>query len=132
MTSNAYICEKLEPCDVVERLGRFDGIALSLVCILIKQRCVQCGKYPLKTPGNGIFQTLNFKMSLDASALKNLCFWCEFQSWLLFVIRLLLKNVLTALLLTQKKLAGIMYQLLWCQKSDRNNVFFCNDILNSY
>ena len=44
MTFNAYICEKREPCDVVERLGHFDGIALSLVCILMKQRGVQCGK----------------------------------------------------------------------------------------
>ena len=54
-------------------------------------------KYLLKTPGNGISETLNFKMSLDASALKNLCLWCEFQSQLLFIISLLLKNFLTAL-----------------------------------
>ena len=38
------------------------------------------------------------KMSLDASALKNLCLWCKFQSHLLFIISLLLENVLTALL----------------------------------
>ena len=37
-------------------------------------------------------------MSLDASVLKNLCLWCKFQSRLLFIIRLLLKNFLTALL----------------------------------
>ena len=37
-------------------------------------------------------------MSLDASVLKNLCLWCEFQSRLLFIISLLLKNFLTALL----------------------------------
>ena len=54
-------------------------------------------KYLLKTPGNGISQTLNSRMFLDASALKNLCLWCEFQSHLLFVISLLLKNFLTAL-----------------------------------
>ena len=54
-------------------------------------------KYHLKTPGNGISQTLNSRMSLDASALKNLCLWCEFQSRLLFVISLLLKNFLTVL-----------------------------------
>ena len=50
------------------------------------------------TPGNAISKTLNFKMSLDALVLKNLCLWCEFQSRLLFIISLLLKNFLTALL----------------------------------
>ena len=43
------------------------------------------------------FETLNFKMSPDASALKNLCLWCEFQSRLLFIISQLLENILTAL-----------------------------------
>ena len=132
MTFNAYICETFELCDAVERLGHFDDIALSLECILMKQCGVHGGKYLLKTPGNGIFKTLNFKMSLDASALKNLCFWCEFQSRLLFIISLLLKNFLTALLLNQKKLATIIYQVLWCQKSDINNVTFYSDIFNSY
>ena len=47
-------------------------------------------------PGNTISETLIFKMSLDASALKSLCFWCEFQSRVLFIISLLLKNFLTA------------------------------------
>ena len=61
MTFSAYICETLEPCDVVERLGRFDCIVLSLVCILMKQRGVHGGKYSLKTLGNGIFWTLNLK-----------------------------------------------------------------------
>ena len=55
-------------------------------------------KYLLKTPGNRVSETLNSKMSLDASVLKNLCLWCEFQSRLLFVIRLPLKNFLTALI----------------------------------
>ena len=50
------------------------------------------------TPGNAISETLNFKMFLDALVLKNLCLWCEFQSRLLFIISLLLKNFLTALL----------------------------------
>ena len=36
-------------------------------------------------------------MSIDALALRNLCLWCEFQSHLLFIISLLLKNFLTAL-----------------------------------
>ena len=57
-------------------------------------------KIPLKTPGNAISETLNFHMSLDASALKNLCLWCEFQGHLLFIISLLLKKVLTALTIT--------------------------------
>ena len=58
---------------------------------------VHGGKYFLKTPGNAISKTLNFKMSLDASALKNLCLWWKFQSRLLFIISLILKIFLTAL-----------------------------------
>ena len=87
-----------EPCDVVERLGNFNGIILSLACILTKQHGVRGGKFLLKSPGNAISEALNFKMSLDASALKNLCLWYEFQSHLLFIISLLLKTFLTALL----------------------------------
>ena len=86
-----------ELCDVLERLRHFDGIRPSLACILMKQHCVRGGKYLLKTPGKTISETLNFKMSLDAVALKNLCLRCEFQSRLLLIINLLLKNVLTAL-----------------------------------
>ena len=78
----------LEPCDII----------LSLACILTKQYGVRGGKFLLKTPGNAISETLNFKMSLDASVLKNLYLWCKFQSHLLFIISLLLKNFLTALL----------------------------------
>ena len=66
-------------------------------CILRKADGIHSGKYILKTPGNAIFETLNFKMSLDALALKNLCLWYKFQSRLLFIINLLLKNFLTAL-----------------------------------
>ena len=90
-------CETFEPCDVVERLGHFDGIASSLACIPTKQHGVRGGKYLLNTPGDAISEILNFTMSLDASALKNVRLWCEFQSHLLFIISLLLKNVLTAL-----------------------------------
>ena len=50
------------------------------------------GKSLLKTSGNAISETLNFKMSLGASSLKNLCLWCELQSCLLFIISLLLTN----------------------------------------
>ena len=92
-----YICETFEPCNVVEHLGHFYGIVPSLACFLTKQHGVCSGKYLFKTPGNAISETLNFKISLDASALKNLCLWCKFQSHLLFIIGLLLKNVLTAL-----------------------------------
>ena len=63
--------------------------------------CNAVEKYLLKTPGNGLSQTLTYRMSLDASALKNLCLWCEFQSRLLFIISLLLKTFLTALEITQ-------------------------------
>ena len=43
--------------------------------------------------------SINFKMSLYASALKNLCLWCEFQSHIIIIIiSLLLNNFLTALL----------------------------------
>ena len=85
--------------DILERLGHFDGIVPSLACILMKQRGIRGGKYLLKTPGNAISEALNFKMSLDVSALKNLCLWWEFQSRLLFIISLLLKNFLTALMI---------------------------------
>ena len=81
----------------MECLAHFDGIVPSLACILTKQLDVRVGKYLLKPPGNDISETLNFKMCLDALALKNLCLWCEFQSCLLFIISLLLKNFLTAL-----------------------------------
>ena len=84
-------------CDVLERLGHFDGIVPSLLCILTKQHGICSGKCLLKTPGNAISATLYFKMSLAALALKNLFLWCEFQSRLLFIISLLLKNFLTAL-----------------------------------
>ena len=103
MTLNAYFINRFRPekcqlqhsklCDVVECLGHFDRIVPSLACMLTKQHDIRSGKYLLKT----ISETLNFKKSLDGSALKNLCLWCEFQSCLLFIISLLLKNVLTAL-----------------------------------
>ena len=81
----------------MEHLGHFDGIVPSLACILTKQHGVRSEKYLLKTPGNTISETLNFKISLDTSALKNVCLWCEFQNCLLFINSLPLKNFLTAL-----------------------------------
>ena len=71
----------------MERVGYFDDIVPSLACILTKQQGVRGGKYLLKTPGNAISETPNFKMSLDPLALENLCLWCEFQSNLLFLIQ---------------------------------------------
>ena len=65
-------------------------------------------KYLLKTPGNGISETLNSKMSLIALALKNLCLWCEFQSCQLFIISLPLKNFLTALILVKDLFKNII------------------------
>ena len=72
----------------MECLKHFNGIVPSLACILTKQHGVHGGKYLLKTPGNGISKTLNFKMSLVALALKNLCLWCEFQNRLLQALQL--------------------------------------------
>ena len=101
MSLNAFkqvkICEMFELCDVVEHLRHFGGVVSGLLCILTKQHGLCCGKYLLKPPGNSISETLSVKMSLDASALKNLYLWCKFQSCLLFIISLLLKNFLTAL-----------------------------------
>ena len=121
MTLNAYFINRFRPekcqlqrsklCDVVECLGHFDHIvpslADSLACMLTKQHDIRSGKYLLKT----ISETLNFKMSLDGSALKNLFLWCEFQSCLLFIISLLLKNVLTALVVGSFSGAVVSQQL---------------------
>ena len=99
--------ERFTPSDVLERLGHFDGIVPRLAFVLTKQDGVRCGKNLLKTPGNTISETLIFEMSLDASAPKNLCLWCEFQIRLLFIISLLLKNFLTALIVRDS------FFLLW-------------------
>ena len=85
----------------MEHLGHFNGIIPSLGCILIKQHGVRGGKCLLKTPGNAISESINFRMALDTSALKNLCLWGEFQSCLLFIISLLPKNFLIALYTSQ-------------------------------
>ena len=60
-------------------LGNFDGIVPSLACILEQQSWHLKWKIPLENPGNGISETLNFIMSLDTSAIKNLRLYCEFQ-----------------------------------------------------
>ena len=107
-----------ELCNVVEHLTHSDSIVSSLVFILTKQHGIRSGKFPLKTPGNAISETLYFKMSLDTLALKNLCLWWEFQSRLLFIISLLLKNFLTALrktYLQQKARSLLKIHCTWCQ-----------------
>ena len=92
MTLNAY-------------LNRFRSVKVS------PWPCSQCCEYsdenniasvventswkPLEMP---FLRLKRLKMSLDASALKNLGLWCKFQSHLLFIISLLLENFLTALL----------------------------------
>ena len=48
---------------------------------------------PLKNPWRRHYRDSDFKMSADTLALKSLCLWCEFQSHLLFIISLLLKNL---------------------------------------
>ena len=82
----------------MEHLGYSDSIVPSLACILTKQHGVHGGKNLLKNLET-ISESLDFKMSPDPSALKNLCLWCEFQSHLLFIISLLLINFLTTLAL---------------------------------
>ena len=54
-------------------------------------------KISFENPWKFHFWDSKCQMSLDASALKNLCLWCKLQSCLLCIISLLLKNFLTAL-----------------------------------
>ena len=61
-----------KPCDVLESLGHFNSIVVSLVCILMKQRAVCGEKCPLKTPANAISDTRIFKMFPNASAPQEL------------------------------------------------------------
>ena len=91
-TLNAYLNRLRSRSRSVERWGHFDSIVPSLVYILTKQHGVCGGKHYLKTPFNAIFETLNFEMSLDALALKNLFLSCEFQIHPLFIISPLLDN----------------------------------------
>ena len=96
MTLNTY-SNRVRPVKrlnraVLEHQEHFDSIVPSLACILTKHHGICSGKHLLKSPGNIICKSLIFKMSLDASALKSLCLWCEFQSHLLFIISLQLKT----------------------------------------
>ena len=60
-----------ELCDILECQGLVDGIVPRLACILMKQHGISGWKHLLKTLGNAITETLIFKSSLDALALKN-------------------------------------------------------------
>ena len=70
-----YFPITFEPYNIVKCLGHFDGKLfpiLHLVCNQTKQHGIHGGKYFLKSPGNVISETLIFKISLDAPALKKL------------------------------------------------------------
>ena len=98
-------------------MGHFDSIVLSLACVLTKL----CPRWKIPLENLWKCQTLIFKMSLDASGLKNLCLCYEFQSRLLFIFRLLLRNFLTALYLQIKFQNTWPHQLLLCSHSNQGN-----------
>ena len=104
MTLNAYLNRfrsvMFEPCDVVERLGHFNGIIPSLACILTKQHGVPGGKFLLKTPGNPVSETLNFKMALKWPCLgpQELVAVVRVPKYYYSLSDCYLKNFLTALL----------------------------------
>ena len=101
MTLNAYSNRfrfvKCSNCAII-LLGHFDGIASSLVYSDETTWHLRW-KIPLENLWKHHFRDSNFQnvSTIDASSLKNLCLWCELQSYLLFLIRLLLRNFLTAL-----------------------------------
>ena len=64
---------EFEPYNVMERLGYVSTAlfpVLRLVCNWTKQHGVHGRKYLLRSPENAISETLIFKMSQDAPALK--------------------------------------------------------------
>ena len=88
---------KCSNCAII-LLGHFDGIASSLV-YSDETTWHTRWKIPLENLWKHHFRDSNFQnvSTIHASSLKNLCLWCELQSYLLFIIRLLLRNFLTAL-----------------------------------
>ena len=100
---------------------------------MAKQHGVHGGKYLLKTPANAISETLIFKMSLDASALKNLwLWWCKFQSRLLFIISLLLRTFLTVLHVTMVAKFLHLKNLSWQRRPfTLSNDIWATDLLLS-
>ena len=75
----------------MEHLGHFDGIVSSPACFMTKQHGVGDGKQFLKTPGNAISESLNIEMP---RTLRTCAVVVSFESHLLFIIRLLLKNII--------------------------------------
>ena len=103
------------PC--VECLRYFDGIVPSVASILMKQHSICGGKYLLKTPGNAISETLNFKTSPDASALKNFTFGASSKAAYYSLSGCYLKTLLQPCLLKDR----------WRLKVFINNNTFSND-----
>ena len=101
MTLNAYSNRfRFVKCSnrAIILLGHFDGIVSSLV-YSDETTWHPRWKIPLENLWKHHFRDSNFQnvSTIDASSLKNLCLWYELQSYLLFIIRLLLRNFLTAL-----------------------------------
>ena len=84
---------------------------------------------PLKMP---FLRLKRLKLSLDASALKNLGLWCKFQSHLLFIISLLLENFLTALLTCLLDSACAISQMIHVSvEVDCQELVYWNEILKT-
>ena len=86
------MCNMFELYDVVKCLRYFDGIACSQSYMYSDETKSWRPWWKNKTPGIAISKTLNFKMPLDASVLKNLFLWYKFQSCPLFIICLLFET----------------------------------------
>ena len=97
MFKQVKICEVFELCDVLEHLRHFRGVVSSLLCILTKQHGFCCGKYILKPPGNAISETLNVKMSPDASPSRTRTFGASSKAAYYSLSVCYLKTFLTAL-----------------------------------
>ena len=86
-----------KPCDIVEYLGHFKSIVSSLACIATKQWHPRW-KIPLENPWKHDFRNSKFQNVPRCLSSKELPLVWPFQSRLLFILSLLLKNFLTALI----------------------------------
>ena len=91
--SNRFRFVKCSNCAIIV-LGNFDGIASSLV-YSDETTWHPRWKIPLENLWKHHFRDSNFQniSTIYASSPKNFCLWCELQSYLLFIIRLLLRNL---------------------------------------
>ena len=111
----------------MECLGHFDSIVPSLACIPTKQ-WLPGVKYLLKTPGNMISETRISKCRYTPIlSPKELPLVRPFQSHLLFIISLLLKNFLTALIhqrviWTTSLLPTSAWHIIWFQVRQNTNI----------